>query len=85
MPFNSRTYHRNKERREALAYLARARAVFEPEEIAFNVRLARLHWKTYLGHLRMAQCDADLKRFQRGEITYTEFMGKWDIRKGQTK
>jgi hypothetical protein len=82
MPFNSRTYYRNKERREAMAYLAKARASGEPEAVAFNVKLARLHWKTYLGHLRMQQCDADLKRFQRGEITYADFMGKWDIRNG---
>lgn len=77
MPFNSRSYHRNKERRQALEYLAKARAAFEPEPIAFNVRLARLHWKTYLGYLRMQRCDADLKRFRVGEITYQEFMGKW--------
>jgi hypothetical protein len=79
MPFNSRSYYRNKERRLAMEYLAKARASFDEAPRTFNLTLARLHWKTYLGHLRMERCDADLKRFQRGEITYTEFMKKWDI------
>jgi hypothetical protein len=96
MPFNSRSYHRNKERRQAMEYLAEARTWKQQlvagtldfpstpervtERIASRVKLARLHWKTYLGHLRMECCDADLKRFRNGEITYAEFMSKWDIR-----
>lgn len=92
MPFNAQSYYRNKAKRQALAYLAEARAVKHrlaigeakpmdnPQRVAFNVRMARSSWKTYLGALRMDQCDADLKRFRRGEITYQDFMDKWDIR-----
>jgi hypothetical protein len=80
MPFNSQSYYRNKAKREAQEYFAAARTSIGPERQA-NVRLARSTWRTYLGYLRLDQCDADLKRFRRGEITYREFMDKWDIRK----
>lgn len=89
MPFNAQSYYRNKAKREAREYLAAAREVKRrldaipdvpadlPRAVAFNVRMARSSWKTYLGYLRMDQCDADLKRFQRGQMTYQEFMDKW--------
>lgn len=92
MPFNSQSYYRNKAKRQALGYLADARGVKQrlaagtpdfldcPAKIKASVILARSHWKTYLGYLSMDRCDADLKRLQRREITYAEFMGKWDIR-----
>lgn len=74
MPFNSQSYYRNKAKRRAQEHMAKARAGNSP---AFNVKLARSEWRTYLGYLRMDQCDADLKRFQRGQMTYQEFMNKW--------
>lgn len=95
MPFNSQSYYRNKAKRQALAYLAEARAIKrrlamgEPdfldslERVQSRVRFARSQWKTYLGHLRMDQCEADIERLRRREITYAEFMSKWDIRKDE--
>lgn len=80
MPFNAQSYYRNKAKREARAYLAEARMVDDPVEKARKIWWARSCWKTYLGFLRMDRCDADLKRFRRGEITYQDFMSKWDIR-----
>lgn len=54
------------------------------DRIATRVMLARSHWKSYLGHLNMARCDEDLKKLQRGEMSYADFMARWDIRnKGQ--
>lgn len=82
MPFKAQSYYRNKAKREAREYLTAARASADPARVAFNVRMARSSWRTYLGYLRMDKCDADLKRFQRGEISFAEFMGKWDPRKG---
>lgn len=91
MPFNSQSYYRNKAKRQALAYLAEARAIKRRldagkpdfldsfERVAFKVKMARSSWKTYLGHLRMDQCEADIERLRRGEITYQNFMDKWNI------
>lgn len=77
MPFNSQSYHRNKAKRQAREYLAAARLADDPVRRAFEVRLARASWRTYLGYLRMDECDADLKRFRKGEMTFQEFMHKW--------
>lgn len=74
MPFNSNSYYRNKYRREATAYLAAARAGDDPQR---SVRMARLSWRLYLTHLRMGQCDADLKLRMRGKMSHAEFMEKW--------
>jgi hypothetical protein len=85
MPFNAQSYYRNKAKREAREYIAAARAASDPARVAFNVRLARSSWKTYLGYLRLDACDEDVKRLQRREITFGEFMSKWDPRKGADK
>lgn len=82
MPFNSQSYYRNKAKRQALEYLARARMGGEPERVAFNVKLARSSWRTYLCYRRLDECDADLKKRLRGEMSHAEFMNKWDIRNG---
>lgn len=58
MPFNSRTYHRNRYRREALANLAKARDIkaraaageaydWEIPRIKTFVELARIDWRLY--------------------------------------
>jgi len=93
MPFNSNSYYRNKEKRAARLYLTEAREwkqrlvagtldfplkpEWAKERIASRVKLARLHWRSYLGYLRNDHCAADLRRFKRGDITYTDFMSKW--------
>lgn len=93
MPFNSQSYYRNKAKRQALDYLAEARAMKwrldagKPGLLDDFIRLGRLvglarsQWKIYRGYLNMDRCDADLKRLQRGEISHAEFMSKWDPRK----
>jgi hypothetical protein len=99
MPFNSHSYHRNKEKRRAQEYLAEARLWKQelvagtldfpstPERvndrIASRVKLARAHWKGYLAYKSMCECDADYKRRLRGEMSHADFMAKWDTRKGQ--
>lgn len=84
MPFNSRTYYRNKHRRDALELLARARDAKAcdrgADNIASYVRFARSQWKMYLSYLSLKRCDDDLKRLRRGEMRYSEFMAKWDTR-----
>lgn len=57
MAFNSRSYYRNKWRREALAYLAKAREIkarrqageaYDWESIPSAVTRARTTWRLYL-------------------------------------
>lgn len=62
MPFNSDSYYRNKYRREALEYLAKARSIkaapdpirekylpgSQAKDIEFNAKMARSHWGLYL-------------------------------------
>lgn len=74
MPFNSTSYYRNKYRREAMEYMAAARATDDPHHY---VRLARLSWKSYLSYRKIAECDADLKRRMRGDMSHEDFMKKW--------
>lgn len=70
MPFNSQTYHRNKARRSALAYLEEARDVkrraaageaydWEIERLPRLVELARNGWRIYLSYLFVARMNAD--------------------------
>ena len=81
MPFNSNTYHRNKAKREACAYLSQARDAKAgkraPSSIAWYVRMARSQWSIYLSYMSMKRCSDDLKAFQTGKMTYSEFMAKW--------
>lgn len=84
MPFNSNIYHRNKARREAQEYLARAReakaGAGDGETVAMYARFARGSWRMYRSYLRMKQCDDDLAALRAGRITYAEFMAKWSTR-----
>jgi hypothetical protein len=83
VPFNSHSYYRNKAKRAARVYMAEARGA-EGERRSHYVKLARLSWKTYCGYLRTDHCAADVRRLKLGQITYAEFMSKWDPRKGQS-
>jgi hypothetical protein len=77
VPFNSTSYYRNKYRREAMDYLAAARSGDDPQR---NVRMARLTWRSYLSYLKLGQCDADLKRRMRGQMSHKDFMEKWGVK-----
>lgn len=77
MPFNSQSYYRNKAKREARKYIAAARVAGDPVRVASNVRMARSAWRTYLSYVKLDQCDADLKRRLRGDMSHADFMKKW--------
>lgn len=89
MPFNQRSYYRNKARNSALRELAEARDIkkraaageaydWEIPRIATRVKLARLHWRTYLGYVRGDRMNEDIKRIGAGEMTHAEFQAKWE-------
>jgi hypothetical protein len=84
VPFNSRSYRRNKAERRAREYLAEARdakARGDASRVRSRVELARLSWRGYLSYRRLDQMDADFWRYRKGEMTHAEFMAKWDLRK----
>lgn len=87
MPFNSRSYHRNKAKREASKYLTQAREAKAEgrgaDDVRFYVRMARSQWSIYLSNLRMDRMDADMERYRSGKMTHEEFMAKWDTRRKQ--
>jgi hypothetical protein len=82
MPFNSKSYHRNKAKKGAMALLADARAAkqrgIDPTSL---VKRARLNWNVFMSYRRMDRIDHDMKKLRNREMTYAEFMQKWDPRK----
>jgi hypothetical protein len=92
MAFNSRSYYRNKAKRQALELLAQARdlkqsasaGLLQSWEMADRlpsiVRRARLSWQTYLSYLRLDRMDGDIVRLKNREISHADFMAKWDFR-----
>lgn len=71
MPFNSDSYYRNKWRREALERLAMAREAKAlggsvlPDDVAFNVRLARSTWRLYLSQKRICEINRERRTWHR--------------------
>jgi hypothetical protein len=71
MSFNSNSYYRNKYRREALEYLAKAREIranhnpireqllpgSQERDIEFNVKMARSRWRLYQIQRRICRLE----------------------------
>lgn len=90
MAFNSRSYHRNKAKRQTREALDKAREYkrrvaageaydWEANRVASYVQLARSYWRVYLGYLAGARMDADIEKIGEGKMSHAEFMAKWKL------